>query len=306
MSEEPGTRRTEPGPAADPQPTTRWATGSAIPPTGSPEPERGRHALDEDAAGTGPKPEPATGPMPTDPVPTGAEPTETGPNKTDPAATGPTGTEPTGRRASTRRRPAAPPKSVLEPPEDGPTVPPLRRPARENWQFWAVMALAAVVLLILAWFFVTAFLPRWWSQRIADIGEGHAEPSIAAGLTIGSVFTILALAALGFSVVRGRSWRGRLAILVGALVLASPNLTTLGIIWGPSADARAGEDRLRVFAPGFLGGSLAGAVTGAIIVLIVWIMYDRYRRRGVEIARLRAELERRPAHAEPEPGRSTD
>jgi hypothetical protein len=249
--------------------------------------------------------------MPTDPVPTGAEPTGTDPTAsrptgTEPTGTEPTGTEPTGRRASTRRRAATPPKSVLEPPEDGPAVPPLRRAARENWQFWVVMALAAVVLLILAWFFVTAFLPRWWSQRIADIGEGHAEPSIAAGLTIGSVFTILALAALGFSVVRGRSWRGRLTILVGALVLASPNLTTLGIIWGPSADARAGEDRLRVFAPGFLGGSLAGAVTGAIIVLIVWIMYDRYRRRGVEIARLRAELERRPARAEPDPGRLTD
>jgi hypothetical protein len=176
----------------------------------------------------------------------------------------------------------------------------LKKSLHSNWQFWAVMVAAAALLLILAWFFVTAFLPRWWSQRIAGIGEGHAEPSISAGLAIGAVFTILAMAALGLSVARGRSWRGRLTILVGALVLASPNLTTLGIVWGPTADARAGEDRLRVFAPGFLGGSLAGAVTGAILMVIVWILYDRYRRRGVEIARLRAELERRPAKVEPD------
>ena len=238
--------------------------------------------------------EPVPGPAAVDPQPTSRRQAEPATAPLEPERDRHASEEP-----GVTERPATPPASVLDPPEAGPPVPPLRRSVQENWQFWVVMALAAIVLLILGWFFVTAFLPRWWSQRIADIGEGHAEPSIAAGLTIGGVFTVLALAALGFSLVRGRSWRGRLLILVGAFVLASPNLTTLGIVWGPSADAREGEARLRDFAPGFLGGSLAGAVAGAIAMLIIWFMYDRYQRRGVEIARLRAELERRPARAEP-------
>ena len=71
--------------------------------------------------------------------------------------------------------------------------------------------------------------------------------------------------------------------LVVAIVLALPNLMTLGIVLGRGNAAHAGDRILDVEAPAFRGGTLGGALlAGALVGLIAWLAASR--RRGAETA----------------------
>ncbi|MGZ8686865.1 MAG: permease [Gaiellaceae bacterium] len=145
----------------------------------------------------------------------------------------------------------------------------------------------AVVALILG----GAFLPRWWSHRIADQANGSFTSGIGLGLFYGFAFTLLALVVLWFGVRRITSWKGRLILLGAALLVASPNLLTLGIVLGPGGAAHAGERTLDVDAPGFRASSLIGAVVAVVVVFSVGLLLGSRRRSRVEAAALRAELD---------------
>ncbi len=153
------------------------------------------------------------------------------------------------------------------------------------------LALAVVALILGA-----AFLPRWWSHRIADQASGSFANGIGLGLFYGFVFTLLALVVLWFGVRRITSWKGRVILLGMALLIASPNLLTLGIVLGTGDAAHAGERTLDVDAPGFRTSSLIGAVVAALVVFAVALLLRSRRRSRAEAAALRAELEaaRRP------------
>ena len=93
-----------------------------------------------------------------------------------------------------------------------------------------VILLALVVLLA-----GSAFLPRWWSHRIADQASGDFTNGIGLGLFYGFTFTALALIVLWLGLRKITSWKGRLIVLGVALLIASPNILTLGIVIGPGA-----------------------------------------------------------------------
>lgn len=150
----------------------------------------------------------------------------------------------------------------------------------------AGLALAVVALILGA-----AFLPRWWSHRIADQANGSFANGIGLGLFYGFVFTLLALVVLRFGVHRITSWKGRLILLGMALLVASPNLLTLGIVLGTGNAAHAGERTLDVDAPGFRASSLIGAVAAVLVALAVALLLRSRRRSRAEAAALRAELE---------------
>ena len=149
-----------------------------------------------------------------------------------------------------------------------------------------VLAIAVVVLIAAG-----AFLPRWWSHRIADQANGSFTSGIGLGLFYGFGFTLLALVVLWFGVRRITSWKGRLILLGVALLVASPNLLTLGIVLGPGGAAHAGERTLDVEAPGFRASSLIGAVVAVLVVFAVGLLLRSRRRSRAEAAALRAELE---------------
>lgn len=157
-----------------------------------------------------------------------------------------------------------------------------------------VLALGIVVLVA-----GSAFLPRWWSHRIADQANGSFTSGIGLGLFYGFAFTLLALTVLWFGVRRITSWKGRLILLGVALVVASPNLLTLGIVLGPGGAAHAGERTLDVEAPGFRASSLIGAAIAVLVVFAIGLLLRSRRRSRAEAAELRAELEaakRPPEH----------
>lgn len=148
-----------------------------------------------------------------------------------------------------------------------------------------VVVLALIVLLA-----GSAFLPRWWSHRIADQASGSFTSGIGLGLFYGFSFTLVALIVLWVGLRRIHSWKGRLLLVGAALLIASPNLLTLGIVLGPGGAAHAGERTLDVDAPGFRASSLIGALIAILVVFAVGMMLRSRRRSRDDADALRKEL----------------
>ncbi len=150
-----------------------------------------------------------------------------------------------------------------------------------NWSrrlLLSAIALGVVVLLGLA---ASATIPRWWAQRIGEQVDGSIVTGTFVGLFYGFVFTLLPLLVLAAAFRWRRTWLA-LAIAVGvAVVLALPNLLTLGIVVGRGNAAHAGDRILDVEAPAFRGGTLAGALIAAALVgLVAYLLASRRRSRA--------------------------
>jgi MFS family permease len=118
-------------------------------------------------------------------------------------------------------------------------------------------------------FFGAAFLPRWWAHRIAHQVNGAMTTGIILGLFYGFVFTIVPLFTAFRAFQKRRPWKVWAGLAVLSIVLAGPNLLTLGIVIGSGKAAHAGERTLDVDAPGFRGASLAGAIVALLTILAV-------------------------------------
>jgi hypothetical protein len=94
-----------------------------------------------------------------------------------------------------------------------------------------------------------------------------------------------------------------IGIVAAALVLALPNLLTLGIVVGTGSPAHAGERILDVEAPAFRWATLFG---GVVLAGVIQYLVTSRRRRGRALKKLRPEVRRLDdeAHpAQPEPDR---
>jgi MFS family permease len=149
-----------------------------------------------------------------------------------------------------------------------------------------LVALGVAFVVLLA---ASAFLPRWWSHRIGNQADGSFTNGIGLGLFYGFAFTLLAVVLLVIGLRRIRGWKGRLILLGVALLVASPNLITLGIVLGPGGAAHAGERTLDVDAPGFRTSSLIGAIVAVLLVVAIWLLLRSRRQAKEETARLRNE-----------------
>lgn len=172
-------------------------------------------------------------------------------------------------------------------------------PAKTGLPPWARKAIwAAVILvaLIVAYFILAAFLPRWWSQRVGSLSSGSFSRGITWGLLYGVVCTAVPLFLFYCA------WRSRrrkharvwvISLLVLGIVFAIPNLLTLTVVLGNSSAAHAGERTLDVDAPGFRGASLWGAIIGVLVFAAAVFLNVRYRKRGDELTKLRGDLHQR-------------
>jgi hypothetical protein len=151
-----------------------------------------------------------------------------------------------------------------------------------TWLRRIVVALVGAAALI-----GLAFLPRWWSHRVAHQVNGSMTVGIMLGLFYGFVFTVLPLVTVVRAFRKRRPWKVWASLAVLAIVLAGPNLLTLGIVVGSGHGAHAGERTLDVDAPGFRGASLAGALCGAFAVAAVeyLLVSRRWSRRRLDAAR---------------------
>ncbi len=174
-----------------------------------------------------------------------------------------------------------------------------------SWQnVWArrfLVGICIVVLLIGAGFLGAAFVPRWWSHRVGDQVQGSIGAGVAVGLFYGFVFTLLPLAVLRFAFDKRRPWMVWGILFALAIVLAVPNLLTLGIVLGTNNAAHAGERTLDVEAPAFRTSVLFGAILAVLaFALLQYLLVARSRSRR-EVTRLRRELKAREEESPPEP-----
>ena len=153
------------------------------------------------------------------------------------------------------------------------------QPARDpNWSRRIVVGMCLVVALTLLALLGAAFLPRWWAQRIGDQVGGSITTGGFLGLFYGFVFTLLPLVVLWLALRLLRSWRHRAVALGVAVLLAAPNLLTLGIVLGTGNGAHAGDRILDVEAPAFRGGTLGGALLAIACVGGAWYLLGSRRR----------------------------
>ncbi|WP_027503375.1 hypothetical protein [Rhodococcus sp. UNC363MFTsu5.1] len=161
-----------------------------------------------------------------------------------------------------------------------------------GWARKVVAGLILAVVLVITYFILAAFLPRWWAQQAGALSSGSFTRGIAWGLMYGVLCTVVPLLLFYLAWrVRGRK-HGRVvqvvAVILG-IVAALPNLLTLTVVFGGNTAAHAGERILDVDAPGFRGASLVGAIIGALAFAVFVARSVSYRRRGAELARMRGE-----------------
>jgi hypothetical protein len=170
-------------------------------------------------------------------------------------------------------------------------------PRLRIWAKRAVVGIVIAGLLILAGFLGASFVPRWWSHRIGGQVRGSITAGIFLGLVYGFLFTALPLVALWWGLHKRRSWRAWGAWLGVAVLLALPNLLTLGIVLGSGGASHAGERTLDVDAPGFRGGSLAGAIVAVVAVALLLYLLISGRRSRLQLRRAREQLKNREREA---------
>lgn len=139
----------------------------------------------------------------------------------------------------------------------------------------------AITLLIVLAYAVASFLPRWWAQRIGNQVNGGMILGIILGLFYGFVFTVVPALTARFAFHKRRPLRTWSMLGALTLVLAGPNLLTLGIVIGTGNAAHAGERILDVDAPGFRGATLAGVMLAALLLaLLQYQLVSRHRTGG--------------------------
>jgi hypothetical protein len=154
-------------------------------------------------------------------------------------------------------------------------------PADVNWSRRVVVSLVLVGVVLLLGLIASATIPRWWAQRIGDQVQGSIVTGTFVGLFYGFVFTLLPLLVLAAVLRWRRTWRWLVGALTVAIVLALPNLMTLGIVLGRGNAAHAGDRILDVEAPAFRGGTLGGALLAvALVGLVAYLAAGRSRDRA--------------------------
>ena len=161
-----------------------------------------------------------------------------------------------------------------------------------SWLKRVIMFAILGAVLVIVYFILVAFLPRWWAQRVGELSDRGFARGITWGLLFGGLCTLLPLLLVLLAVLVWRKRGGRVIAGIAALVallFALPNLITLSVVFGGNSAAHAGERIMDVEAPGFRGASLIGAIIAALVFVGVVVLTIQYRRRGRQLAEARAQ-----------------
>ena len=161
-----------------------------------------------------------------------------------------------------------------------------------SWSTRVILTAAALVATAALLSIAAGSLPLWWARRIAAVADGSRPAGAATGLACGLAFTLVPLLMLRRALRRRRAWQSRVWLMAVAVVVAVPNLLTLGMRLGSYGDAERARQVADLGAPGFRGASLDGAVAGAALAVGFWWLLGSRARRGHRIAELEEELSR--------------
>ncbi|MFC9764641.1 hypothetical protein [Rhodococcus jostii] len=168
-------------------------------------------------------------------------------------------------------------------------------PAKSGLPAWAKKAIGIAVLLVvlvIAYFILAAYLPRAWAQNVGGLAGGSFGGGILWGLLFGTLCTLLPLLLFrgAWRLFRRRRFKPvQIVLLILGVLVVLPNLLTLSVVLGGNSAAHAGERIMDVDAPGFRGASLAGAIIGVVLFLGVAGVSFTYRKRGEDLAEMRRD-----------------
>jgi hypothetical protein len=166
---------------------------------------------------------------------------------------------------------------------------------RRDWLSRLILWLAAAVLGLALVVIAGAYLPGRWADLVAEVVAANWTAGVLGGVAFGVVFSVLPLLVLRSAVRRHHRWPARLVRLGDAVLLAVPNLLTLGVVSRGGRDGEAARAVFDVRAPGFAWGTLIGVMAGTALVVISWALLAGRRRRLHELHDLRTRLELRAA-----------
>ncbi|MFE4197326.1 hypothetical protein ACFRJ9_15790 [Paenarthrobacter sp. NPDC056912] len=164
---------------------------------------------------------------------------------------------------------------------------------KRNWGVKIILILVALLVAVAAYFILGAILPRWWADTIAGQIRRDLGASILVGMFYGFVFTFIPLLVAWQATRKAVTWPWKIAILLVAVALATPNLLTAGIVFGSTESAHAGQRTLSVDAGFFTTWTAVSAIAALVIFIGVTVLWAVWRRRGKQMKALKqAETER--------------
>ncbi|MFK0040839.1 hypothetical protein ACIQTW_13470 [Paenarthrobacter sp. NPDC090517] len=158
---------------------------------------------------------------------------------------------------------------------------------KRNWGVKIILILVAVLVAVAAYFILGAILPRWWSDVIAGQIRRDLGASVLVGMFYGFVFTFVPLLVAWQATRKAVSWPWKIAIVLVAVAIATPNLLTAGIAFGSTESAHAGQRTLSVDAGFFTTWTAISAVAAVVVFIAVTILWALWRRRGKQMKVLR-------------------
>lgn len=158
---------------------------------------------------------------------------------------------------------------------------------KRNWGVKTILILVAVLVAVAAYFILGAVLPRWWSDVIAGQIRRDLGASVLVGMFYGFVFTFVPLLVAWQATRKAVSWPWKIALVLVAVAIATPNLLTAGIAFGSTESAHAGQRTLSVDAGFFTTWTAISAVAAVVVFIAVTILWALWRRRGKQMKVLR-------------------
>ncbi|WP_159707725.1 hypothetical protein [Arthrobacter sp. 18067] len=164
---------------------------------------------------------------------------------------------------------------------------------KRNWGVKIILILVALLVAVAACFILRAILPRWWSDVIAGQIRRDLGASVLVGMFYGFVFTFIPLLVAWQATRKSVTWPWKIAIVLVAVAIATPNLLTAGIVFGSTESAHAGQRTLSVDAGFFTTWTAVSAIAALLIFIAVTVLWALWRRRGKQMKVLKqAENER--------------
>ena len=177
----------------------------------------------------------------------------------------------------------------------GPMTELAQAPVRKmvNWPARIILAVVALLVLFIAYFALAAILPVWWANVIRDQVQGNLGAGILAGMFYGSVFTLVPLVVAWQATRKAIKWPWKIALILLAVVLATPNLLTAAIMISNSAAAHNGQRILGTEATWFPLWTQISAVAAVAVFVVGLILWTNWRQRGRKVkAFKKADAER--------------
>jgi hypothetical protein len=172
-----------------------------------------------------------------------------------------------------------------------------------SWATRIVLILAGLLIVVIAYFALASILPVWWANTIRNQVQGNLGAGILVGMFYGFVFTFVPLLVAWQATNKAVKWPWKIAIILLAVALATPNLLTAGILLGSSEAAHNGQRILGTEATWFPMWTQISAVVALVVFIAAVVLWSIWRGRGrkmkvlkkAEAERIRSEAERAKA-----------